>query len=463
MSTQTVTPEGGKAQLRDRILRAGSWMLLGHMARQVLRLGSNLVLTRLLVPEMFGVMAIVTVVLIGLEMISDVGLRNNIIQSSRGEERIFLNTAWAVSIIRSSFLYIIALLLSYLLYLAGSNGWISEQVVYANPVLPSVIAVMSLTVLISGFNSTKLYVANRKIHLGRIVTLELVCQLASVPVMIGIAFLNPTIWALVIGALVNRILFMILSHTAMPGQSNRLEWEAEAFYEIFHFGKWVFLSSLLGFFVNQGDRLLLGGLISAEILGVYSIALLLVSAILQVFQKIFSNVLFPALSEVSRERKDGLSRVYYKIRFRVDLVTMFTAGMLFATGQLIVEILYDDRYLEAGWMMQILSLSIAGIGFTLAKQIALALGHTRFFSGLVTLQLVTLYSLTIVLFKLFGLPGAIWGIVLYPVTGIIASFWYMKKNNLLQLHREVMMIPLAFVGWVVGVLLEHIIRTYLMN
>jgi len=79
--------------LKQRTVRSGSWVVIGHLFSQGLRLGSNLILTRLLVPEMFGVMAIVTVIMAGLAMFSDVGLLQNIVQSKRGEEIDYLNTA----------------------------------------------------------------------------------------------------------------------------------------------------------------------------------------------------------------------------------------------------------------------------------------------------------------------------------------------------------------------------------
>jgi len=57
-------------------------------------------MTRLLVPEMFGVMAIAMMVMYGLALFSDVGLRQSIVQSRRGGEAVFLNTAWALQIMR---------------------------------------------------------------------------------------------------------------------------------------------------------------------------------------------------------------------------------------------------------------------------------------------------------------------------------------------------------------------------
>ena len=61
-----------RLSLKARVLGATIWTLVGYGGSQAIRFGGNLVLTRLLVPDMFGVIAVATVVLIGLGMVSDV-------------------------------------------------------------------------------------------------------------------------------------------------------------------------------------------------------------------------------------------------------------------------------------------------------------------------------------------------------------------------------------------------------
>src|SRR5687768_7547642 len=83
-----------------RIAKAASWTALAMLIGQIIRLGGNLIMTRLLPPEMFGVMAIVLAVQITLAMLLDIGLRTALIQSPRGDDERLLNTAWTMQIIR---------------------------------------------------------------------------------------------------------------------------------------------------------------------------------------------------------------------------------------------------------------------------------------------------------------------------------------------------------------------------
>src|SRR5262245_36522377 len=98
--------------LKQRVFAASAWSLAGYGVNQAIRFSSNLIMTRLLVPEMFGVMAIATIVIVGLAMFSDLGLRQSLVQSRRGADPAFLNTAWVLQILRGFALWIIALAIS---------------------------------------------------------------------------------------------------------------------------------------------------------------------------------------------------------------------------------------------------------------------------------------------------------------------------------------------------------------
>jgi hypothetical protein len=77
-------PTGAAAvSLRGRTVRGSAWALGGHATGQLLRFGGNLVLAWLLVPKLFGLMALVNIFIQGLGMFSDVGIGPAIIQNRR--------------------------------------------------------------------------------------------------------------------------------------------------------------------------------------------------------------------------------------------------------------------------------------------------------------------------------------------------------------------------------------------
>src|SRR5204863_239673 len=142
--------------LKRRVLRAGTWTVVGYGLGQGLRFGGNLIMARLLVPEMFGVMAIATMIHVVLFLLSDIGLRQNIVQSPRGSDPRFLDNAWTTQIVRGAMLWSIAIAVSVLLTLANKHAIFPSTSTYAASELPLVIAASCFSAVILGFQSTKM-------------------------------------------------------------------------------------------------------------------------------------------------------------------------------------------------------------------------------------------------------------------------------------------------------------------
>jgi O-antigen/teichoic acid export membrane protein len=433
----------GQLSLRRRILNAGMWSLAGFALSLVIRLGSNLLMTRLLMPEMFGVMAIASTVMVGLAMFSDLGLKQNIVQSQRGDEAAFLNTTWVIQIIRGMVIWVVALFLCLVILVAGRLGKFPADSVYAAPSLPYVVGLMSVSAVIGGFESTKLFEASRGILLGRITRLEILAQVSGLVGMLAWVSVDRSIWALVAGSLCSSLSRSILSHVVLPGVANRWWWDKEAVHEVVHFGKWIMVASILGFLVNSGDRLLLGGLVDASVLGYYSIAALFVGAIEGVLTRLMADVSFPAFSEVVRTRAVHLKANYYKFLAIIASIAYFVAGFLMMFGRSLIDLLYDNRYQAAGWMLALLALTLLTIPFRLATQSFLALGMPKLQSKVVIIRLVSLFSGTPIGFYFFGTEGALVAIVFSHFSAVPMIVFYNIRYKLFDLRNELYL--LAFV------------------
>jgi O-antigen/teichoic acid export membrane protein len=438
--------------LRQRVLNAGVWSLAGFAFSLVIRLGSNLLMTRLLAPEMFGVMAIASTVMIGLAMFSDVGLRQNIVQSRRGEEPNFLNTAWVIQIGRGILICGVALCVCLIIFVAGRFGKLPAGSVYSAPSLPYVVGALSVTAVFQGFESTKQFEASRGISLGRITGLEILTQIFGLAGMLTWVLADRSIWALVFGNLCGSLARTVLSHSLLPGVGNRLHWDKEAAHEVIHFGKWIMVASVLGFFVNSGDRLLLGGLVDASVLGYYSIASLFVGSIEGVLTKLMGDVSFPAFSEIVRNRAENLKVSYYRFLAVIASVAYFASGALMTFGATLINHLYDARYGAAGWILQLLAAILVTVPFRLATQSFLALGMPKLQSNVVVLRLIVLFLATPVGFYLFGLKGAIVGIVFSHFSVIPMIAVYNIRYGLFDLRNELYLLAFLPLGGFAGML-----------
>jgi O-antigen/teichoic acid export membrane protein len=335
--------------LKQRILNGSLWTLGGHGVNQVLRLGSNLLLTRLLFPEAFGLMALAQTFLIGLQMFSDVGIFPSIVQSPHGDQPKFLNTAWTLQVIRGAVLSGCAIVLAPL-----------AADFFREPMLKQLLPAIGLTSLIAGFNSTKLATAQRRLNLSALTLLDLASYVAGVIVMILGAWWFKSVWALVVGGWVSSLVLAIASHFYLEGERNRFAWDRASARSLHQFGRWIFLSTLVGFLANQGDRLILGRLMDVHFLGIYTVALGLASAADQIVSQIGNRVLFPSYAELVRERPQDLYRTLRKSRTTLLVVSVSFLLMLVIGGQWIIEFLYDERYLQAGWILRVLAVALVG-------------------------------------------------------------------------------------------------------
>ena len=143
---------------------------------QALRLASNLMLAKLLFPEAFGIMAIVNVVIQGLMQFSSVGVSPAIMQSPRGDEPVFLDTACTVRAARGLLLFLTACPLA----------WPLAQIL-EEPLLTQILPMAGLARLIAGLNPMALDTAKRHLRWGRLTSVEFALQIAGLVLGIALA------------------------------------------------------------------------------------------------------------------------------------------------------------------------------------------------------------------------------------------------------------------------------------
>jgi len=444
---QSMTQQKKPAIGRRHVIKSSVWIFAGQFLGQLFRLINNLIMTRLLVPEMFGLMTVANTVMIGLWLCSYMGIEHNVIQSTRGDDKDFLDSAWTFQVLRGVFLWVVALLISLGLYLANSAGFVPLESVYADESLPPIIATLSFIALILGFESMKKASASRHMLVSRLTMLELGAQVLGLLSMIAFALIHKSVWALVFGTIVQNLVHMIGTYVFLPGPSNKLVWNKKEFIGLFNFGKWLLLTVLLGFFVKNSDKLILGALVTPKLLGIYSIAIFLVRAIQEVFYKWGSAVTLPVLSRVYRDEPEKLQKTYYKFGMLLDVVTLFLAGLLFNAGYILIEVLYDSRYDAAGHMMQVLSVALLGSRTIIADQLYVAVGKPKLSVPMNILQLVVLLVGIVPAYKIYGLDGALFVIGFSIILALPVTWFYLKRLGVLSWKKELITLPALFLGY----------------
>ncbi|SIS53437.1 Membrane protein involved in the export of O-antigen and teichoic acid [Roseivivax lentus] len=407
------------ASLGARAVRSSLWSTGAFAASQLLRLGSNLILTRLLFPEAFGLMALVAVIIQGLTNFSDTGVMQAVMSHKRGEDPRFLNTAFTIQAIRGVLLWVFACLLAWPLSLF-----------YNAPQLIQILPAAALSLIVMGVNPMRVATAHRHLLLGRVSLLDILSQTLGVLIAIALAWWMQSVWALVISGVLAAIINVAFNWAFLPGHPDRLQWDRAAARELTSFGKWIFLSTIAGFFVSQGDRILIGRFLSLGAFGVYNIGYFLASFPNMLGRMVAGKVLIP----IYREAPPGESRANFlklrRMRMVVTATLLAIIAVLGMAGLWLVELLYDERYRDAGpvivllavmWIPQIIALTY--------DQAALAVGDSRNFFVLALFRAVTLLGCVYLGLEMAGLLGAIIGqgmagLLSYPVV-----VWLSRKSG----------------------------------
>lgn len=400
--------------LMARAVRSASWMILGFGGSQAMRLASNLILTRILFPEAFGVMALITVITTGLVLFSDVGIGPAILQSKRGDDPDFLDTAWTIQVVRGLGLWGITFLLAW----PVARFYDAPELIYLLPIAGTMLAV-------EGFKPTRIETAHRHLLVGRVTQLELASQAVSLIVIVLLALATQSVVALALGTVIQSLFYVLSTHINLPGHRNRFHWDKSCAQDLIKFGKWIFLSTAFWFITSQGDRAILGKFISLEMLGVYNIAFFLASFPMSLGYAVNQRLMIPiyrdsSVADAQSLRKQRMLRAGLSGGILALLWTMALAGPW------LVDLLYDDRYQIAGAIMVPLSLVLAPAVIVMTyDQAALAAGDSKSFFWVSAIRAVSQTLLFLGGVVWFGLPGGIaaMGIALlvtYPAIVAIA-------------------------------------------
>jgi O-antigen/teichoic acid export membrane protein len=411
-------------ELDARALRGSLWTTLGYTGEQLLRLGGNLVVTRLLFPEAYGWMALVWAVLTGLELLTEMGIRESVVQSERSAEPGFLDALWTFQLLRGLLLFAAACALA-----------APVARFYGAPELAWLIPVTGLTLPLAGLASTRLLALGRELELARLSALELGAQVVTVAVMIGWAWLRPSVWALAGAPVVGAGVRVVAGFWLTGGFAHRARFERAVLASTLRIGRWIGLSTALGFLATWSDRLILGRLVSPELLGIYTVAFFLSEGVAQLGFRLGQRVLYPTFRKAAGA--GALAASYRRARRRLALALLPLAGAVLVRGSLVVELLYDPRYAAAGWMLELLALRIATSALLPPAAAALlALGDARTETLAAGARAVWLLASLPLGFAWAGLPGAVAAVALADLARLPLLWRGLARHALLDPRAE---------------------------
>ena len=320
--------------LTSQSAQGGIWIGIGNGSEQILRLLRNIILTRILLPEDFGLMAIVLSVSALFEALTQIGIENAVIQNPNGNERTFLNGTWWISMARALGTYGLGFMLVPLL----SNF-------YKSPDLVPLIRVAFIAVVFRGAMSPGAFSALKRLKYKVWIAVFHGGGGIGIIAAIIVSFYIRSVWALVIGYVAEEMARMVLSYLLCPFRPG-FQFNKEHIKSLLKFVRGMLGISLLYFIFMRLDIFVIGKLLPKSILGIYSMATRLARIPFLFLTAVISRALLPAFSQM-QEDDNRTNAFLIKIVALIYLLCVPALFVVVFNSNGILALAYGKQYAQA--------------------------------------------------------------------------------------------------------------------
>ena len=404
------------SEIKQKTVSGFFWRLCERLCAQVVTFSVTVVLARILVPEDYGLVAIVNVFIAIADVLITGGLSTSLIQKKEADETDF-STIFYASLVLALILYVI---------LFAAAPLISK--LYKNDLLISVLRIMGIKFFISAVNSVQQAYVARKMIFKKFFFATIIGTIVSAVVGITLALQGSGVWALVAQALTNPFIDTIILFITVKWYPHFL-FSMERLKGLFGYGWKVMCANLSGTFFDKLRQLLIGTRYSAADLAFYNRGESLPYLITSNITATLESVLFPAMSKFQNDNVKLKNSVRHSIKMGGYVLFPLLVGLA-ATSDKVVLILYGEKWNDAIFYVSILSLSmIPSIVSSINIQAIKAMGRSDIFLILEFIK-KPLFVL-IVLACIFISPIAMaWGGGAYGIISCVIN--YFPNSRLLK-------------------------------
>jgi O-antigen/teichoic acid export membrane protein len=356
-ANQTVT------EMRTNSVRGVAVIMVSQVCQFGLLFGINIILARLLMPEDFGLVAIVTSITAFFSLFNDLCLPMATVQRHEiNHEQVsllfWINTAWGCA----------------LAALVAATAHLFAKL-YGDSRLTSIIAVLASSFIFTGLGSQHRALLKRQMRFTRLAIIELLAILPSIVVALMLAWLGFRYWALVymrLTTLIFSTLGVLLACGWRPGRP-RL---ATQIRPLLVLGTHLTSLSVMAYLIRNVDNLLIGWYSGARALGLYTKAYQMLLVPAQQFSTPLAGVAVPTLSRLQLDPQ-RYNSYYHRSILLSAAIGMPLIAFLFVSADWIVPLLLGSQWVESVPLFRALALAafISPVDFGSAW-IVISLGRT---------------------------------------------------------------------------------------
>ena len=401
-----------ESSLYNRTIKSGFWVLVSRAAQLVVSTIRVIVLARLLLPDDIGLLGAALLTLSILNKFTMPGFVSALIQK-KDDIKDYLNSAWSLGVFRSIVLFAV------LYFAAPYVGSFLD-----NPQLVPIIRVIGLTLFLGAFGNIGVVYFTKELQFRKKLIYQNAGTLTDATVTIVLAYFYRSVWALVWGKLAGDFVRMALGYIMHPYRP-RFAFEAAKLAELWSYGRHILGSTILNFFVLEGDDLFIAKVLGAHALGLYRYAYRISNMMATEVGDVISTVTFPAYSKL-QDNLDKLKGGYIKAVQVVTVLCYPIAGGIAIVGRDFTEVVLGAKWLDMVSAMQVLCLMGAAKclqGGNVFKSLGRPDIPVRIALVRLIVMVVTIYPLTVK----FGLVGSAWSVVISIIAIVPIQLYYVNK------------------------------------
>lgn len=313
------------------------WASAGEVIAKLIVPVSNMILARILVPEDFGILASINMIVSFVDLFTDSGFAKYIIQSNFVDEKElyqYANVAfWTNFLVSCIFWLLIAIFRNPIASLVGNPGY------------GQVITIAALQLLITSFSSIQTAIYKRVFDFKTLFVTRILAAVVPLLVTVPVAYIIRSYWSLVIGTLTSALLNMIVL-TLKSKWKPLIYYSFDKLKEMLSFSIWSLAEAVAYWLTNWVDVFIISAAFSAYYLGLYKNSLNMVNSLMALVKSPVIPVLFSALSRLKQSDKE-FQDVYFRIqRLTACLLAPMGVG-LFVYRDLATAIMFGDGWGEA--------------------------------------------------------------------------------------------------------------------
>lgn len=406
------------AGIKGKVLSGLKWNSISVVATKSTDFLVMLLLARLLVPEAYGIVGMAMLVVGILEVISDMGLYNALIQKKEDEltEARYSSSFWFLLIVS------IVLVLCFVLFISQAGA-----AFYKEPRLIPILNALSIYLFFGISSIIPRVILTKKLDFKSLVTFTFLGTVISSLAAVVMALLGFGVWSLVTKYIAGSGVILV-SYWVKVGWRPSFIFRKDLLVDMAGYSTFTQLNNILYFLRKNLDYLIIGKLVSPHLLGIYTLAYMLSLTLKSQLYSIFNKVFFPVYSRLQDEPE--MIKVYYLQIMRMTAIVTFPVSILFiGLAEEIILFFFGSKWLEAAAPLRILS--VAAMIFAISgtpAEVLKGIGKPAVSFYLNTINTFVV-ALPLIYFgqRYFGIEGVAYAVCIHYTTSRITFHYFMKK------------------------------------